>query len=102
MKKVLLEISQNSQENTRVRIYFLIKLQATLAETLAQVFSCEFCEIFENIEHLWWLLLVFIFYYVFFFFFDCLFFLFVIIFNHSLLLGKSYFNAATLSEVINN
>ena len=68
MKKVLLEISQNSQENTRVRIYFLIKLQATLAETLAQVFSCEFCEIFENIEHLWWLLLVFIFYYVFFFF----------------------------------
>ena len=29
-------------------------------ETLAQMFSCEFSEIFENtyfIEHLWWLLL---------------------------------------------
>ena len=29
-------------------------------ETLAQVFSCEFCEISKNnffIEHLWWLLL---------------------------------------------
>ena len=32
-------------------------------ETLAQVFSCEFCEISKNtvfIEHLWWLLLYFI------------------------------------------
>ena len=32
-------------------------------ETLAQVFSCKFCEISENtffIEHLWWLLLYFI------------------------------------------
>ena len=31
-------------------------------ETLAQVFSCEFCEISKNnffIEHLWWLLLYF-------------------------------------------
>ena len=29
-------------------------------ETLAQVFSCDFCEIFDNAfskEHLWWLLL---------------------------------------------
>ena len=29
-------------------------------ETIAQVFSCEFCEIFKKIffiEHLWWLLL---------------------------------------------
>ena len=29
-------------------------------ETLAQVFSCEFCEIFKNTfftEHLWWLFL---------------------------------------------
>ena len=33
-----------------------------LKETLAQVFSCEFCEISKNtffIEHLWWLLLWF-------------------------------------------
>ena len=36
MKKVFLEISQNSQEN------FIKK------ETLARVFSCEFCEISKN------------------------------------------------------
>ena len=38
--------------------YFLKK------ETLAQAFSCEFCEIFKNcffIEHLWWLLLPIVF-----------------------------------------
>ena len=32
-------------------------------ETLAQVFSCEFCEISKNTlfpEHLWWLLLIII------------------------------------------
>ena len=43
-KKVFLKMSQNSQEN------FIKK------ETLAQVLSCEFCEIFKNIfltEHLW-------------------------------------------------
>ena len=38
--KVLLEISQNSQENTCARDSFLIKLQA--------LFSCEFCEISKN------------------------------------------------------
>ena len=55
-KKVFLEISQNSQENTCARVSFLIKLQtsglrpATLLkkETLAQLFSCEFCEISNN------------------------------------------------------
>ena len=48
-KKLLLEISQNSYENTRVRVSFLIKLQAsTSKETLAQVFPCEFCKIFKN------------------------------------------------------
>ena len=59
IEKVFLEISQNSQENTCARASFLIKLQA-LAETLAQAFSCEVCEISENTyftEHLWWLLL---------------------------------------------
>ena len=33
-----------------------------MPETLAHVFSCEFCEIFKNTfftEHLWWLLLMF-------------------------------------------
>ena len=46
VKMVFLEISQNSQENTSARVSFLIKLQAVgLAQTLAQVFSSEFCAI---------------------------------------------------------
>ena len=51
VKKVFLEISQNLQENTCARVSFLIKLQACnfiKKETLAQVFSCEFCEISKN------------------------------------------------------
>ena len=53
VKMVFLEISQNSQENTCDRVSFLIKLQASASnfikkETLAQVFSCEFCEISKN------------------------------------------------------
>ena len=32
MKKVILEISQNSQENTRARVSFLIKLQASVLQ----------------------------------------------------------------------
>ena len=58
-KKVFLEISQHSQENTCARVSFLIKLQASgnllKKETLAQVFSCEICEISINTfftEHL--------------------------------------------------
>ena len=50
-KKVFLGISQNSQENACARDSFFIK-----KETLAQVFSCEFCEISENTfftEHVW-------------------------------------------------
>ena len=46
MKKVFLEISQNSPENTCTRVSFLIKLQAAPG---AQVFFCEFCEISNNI-----------------------------------------------------
>ena len=51
-KKVFLEISQNSQENTSARYLcnFIKK------ETLAQVFSYEYCEISKNTfftEHLW-------------------------------------------------
>ena len=51
VKKVFLEISQNSQESTCARVSLLIKLQTWglelhwKKETLAQVFSCEFCEI---------------------------------------------------------
>ena len=59
-KKVFLEIPQNSQENACARDSFFIKLQAEACntvkkETLAQVFSCEFCEISKNTfltEHL--------------------------------------------------
>ena len=59
-KKLFLKISYKLQENTCVRISFLIKLQAETCifikkETVTQVFSCEFCEIFKNIfsiEHL--------------------------------------------------
>ena len=52
-KKGVLDISQNSQENIYARISFLIKLQASVCnfikkETLAQVFSCEFCEVSKN------------------------------------------------------
>ena len=43
---LFLEISQNSQEDTWARVSFLLKLQAW--ETLAQVFSCEFCEISKS------------------------------------------------------
>ena len=52
VKKVFLEISQNSQENTYARAFFLIKLQALglrpatlLKKRLAQVFSYESCDI---------------------------------------------------------
>ena len=53
IKKVFLKISENSQENTCVRASFLINLQAETCnfikkETLTQVFSCEFSEIFKN------------------------------------------------------
>ena len=49
-KKVLLEVSQNSQENTSARVSFLIKLQAESCkkETLVQVFSYEFYKKFER------------------------------------------------------
>ena len=53
VKKVFLEISQNSQENTCARDFLLIKLQAKACnfikkESLAQVFSCEFYKISRN------------------------------------------------------
>ena len=57
---MFLKISQNSQENNRTRVSFLIKLQASpynfiKEETLVQLFSCEFYELFKNTfitEHL--------------------------------------------------
>ena len=51
-KQVFFKFSQNSQENTCARVSFLEQLQAlgnfVKKETLAQVFSYEFCEIFKN------------------------------------------------------
>ena len=52
-KKVFLEISQNSQENTCARAYLLIKLQASAQqlikkEALVQIISCEFCKICKD------------------------------------------------------
>ena len=65
VKKLFLEISQNSQENTCAIDSFLIKLQASAQqfikkESLAQLFFCEFCETSKNTfftEQLRWLLL---------------------------------------------
>ena len=61
LRKVFVEILQNLQDNTCAKISFLIKLQVSVCnfnknETLAQVFSREFCETFKKtsfIEHLW-------------------------------------------------
>ena len=51
-KKMFLNISQISQENTCAKASYLRKLPEACnfikKETLAQVFSCEFCEIFKN------------------------------------------------------
>ena len=53
VKKLLLETSQNSQENTCARVSFLIKLQAMSCniikkEALALVLCCEFYQISKN------------------------------------------------------
>ena len=49
VKKVVLKISKNSQKNTCVRVSFFNKVATLLKkETLAQVFFCEFWEIFKN------------------------------------------------------
>ena len=67
VEKVFLKISQNLQENTCVRVPFFffckvaglslqlykkrdsgLSLQLYKKETLAQAFSCEFCDIFKN------------------------------------------------------
>ena len=50
---VFLKTSQNSQKNTCGTVSYLIISQASTCssfkkETLVQVFSCEFCEIFKN------------------------------------------------------
>ena len=52
-KKGVLKVSQNSRENTCSRVSFIMKLLPEACnfvkkQTLAQVFSCEFCDIFKN------------------------------------------------------
>ena len=59
-KKVFLEISQNSQENTYARVSFLIKTFFIKKDPLAQVLFCKFCDIWKNTfphRNLWWLFL---------------------------------------------
>ena len=58
VKKVFLKVPRNSQENTCAGSLFLIKvagLQPIKKETLIQVFSCKYFEIFKNFltEPLW-------------------------------------------------
>ena len=52
VKKLVLKISQNSQGNTCANLIFNkvaeIILQLYQKETLAQLFPCEYCEIFKN------------------------------------------------------
>ena len=48
VRKVFLEIFENSQENTCARVSFLITSNFIKEETLTQVCSCEFCKISEN------------------------------------------------------
>ena len=52
-KEVFLKLLQDSQENTCARVSFFDKVAGLACnfikkETLAQVFSCEFCEICKN------------------------------------------------------
>ena len=54
-KKMFLEFSQNSQENTCIRVSFLVKFATLLKKRLWHRFPCESCEIYKNIfltEHL--------------------------------------------------
>ena len=49
VKKVFIEISQNSQENTCARVSCRHQLCSFIKkDALPQVFSCEFCEISKN------------------------------------------------------
>ena len=56
IKKVFLKKSQNSQQNVCSRVSVLIKLLDSVSvcnliwkKTRAQVFFCEFCEVFKDI-----------------------------------------------------
>ena len=49
VKKVFLKISENSQENTCARAWGMKSATLSKKGTLAQIFSCEFYEIFKDI-----------------------------------------------------
>ena len=55
-KRGVLEVPQNSQENNCAKVSFLNKIAGPRPailfkkETLAQVFSCEFCETSKDFE----------------------------------------------------
>ena len=53
IKKAILKVSQNLQENACVRVSLLIKGNFIINEAQAQVFSCEFCKTPSFTEHLW-------------------------------------------------
>ena len=55
VKKVSLKISEKSQENTCASLFFksFLPVNFIKKETLVQVFSCEFCEIFKNTFFHW-------------------------------------------------
>ena len=58
VEKLFLKVSQNSHKKICARVWPATLLKK---ETLAQMFSFEFCEIFKStffIEQLWWLLLL--------------------------------------------
>ena len=62
MKKVPIEVAQNSHENTCVRVSFSEPPPCNFIkkETLAQVFPCEFVKFLRTpfyTQQLWWLLL---------------------------------------------
>ena len=65
VKKMFSNILQNLQENTSTKVSFYLKLQASACnyvkkETVEEVFSCGFFEIFKNIfsiEQPWCVLL---------------------------------------------
>ena len=48
VKKVFLEVLQNSQESNCARVPLPPACNFIEKETLAQVFSCKFCEISKN------------------------------------------------------
>ena len=61
LKKLFLTISQYSQKITCVGVFFSKACNFIRKETPAEVFSCDYCEIFKNTfseDHFQWLLCI--------------------------------------------